>query len=336
MDSNLLERFRSSLTQHRDEVLAWLDSEQSQQKVHLGNTPVKDVLQVVSQLKDALERLNKGELGICEICHEEVDPERLELDYTANVCLSHLPEAQLRALERDLEMAGKVQRELLPRHLPSIPGMQVAVVGQPARIVGGDYYDFFTNDQGNQGLAIADVMGKGLPASMLMSNLQASLRILGPEYQDPVSIAKRLNELFLNNVKLIRFISIFIGMIDPESRSLVYCNAGHHPPLIWKNSSKQIKLLPPTGPAIGISPQPEFKAINISLDQDDVLLLYTDGIIEARNASGEDFGEVRLNNFLKKHHQLSAQELVNSLLAEVKHFSPRLDDDITLLTVKID
>jgi len=335
MDSNVLDRFRSSLTQHRDELLTWLDSGLSQQDIHLGNTPVQDVLKVVSQLKDALERLNHGKFGICEICHEEVDPERLELDYTANVCLDHLPEDQMRALEKDLEMASQVQRGLLPSDTPSIPGVDIAVATQPARIVSGDFFDFFRNQAGSQGLAIGDVMGKGLPASMLMSNLQASLRILGPEHQDPVKIARRLNELFLNNLKLIRFISIFIGFLQPDNRSFSYCNAGHHPPLLWKDSAKKIHTLLPTGPAIGISRQPVFKTDTISLDSGDTLLLYTDGIIEARNIFGEEFGDNRLNTFLQNHHKQTAHELVNNLLQEIRQFSPRLQDDITLLALRM-
>jgi sigma-B regulation protein RsbU (phosphoserine phosphatase) len=336
MDSNVLDRFRSSLTQHRDELLSWLDSGLSQQDIHLGNTPVQDVLQVVSQLKDALERLNQGKFGICEICHEEVDAQRLELDYTASVCLEHLPEEQMRALERDLEMASQVQRGLLPSDTPSIPGVDIAVVTLPARIVSGDFFDFFGNEAGSQGLAIGDVMGKGLPASMLMSNLQASLRILGPEHQDPVVIARRLNELFLNNLKLIRFVSIFIGFLQPDNRSFSYCNAGHHPPLLWKNSSRKIQLLLPTGPAIGISRQPVFNKATISLNPGDILLLYTDGIIEARNISREEYGDIRLNTFLQDHHKKSAREFVNYLLQDVKQFSPRLQDDITLLALKVE
>ena len=335
MDSNVLDRFRSSLTQHRDELLTWLDSGLSQQDIHLGNTPVKDVLQVVSQLKDALERLDHGKFGICDICQEEVDPERLELDYTASVCLEHLPEDQMRALEKDLEMASQVQRGLLPSDTPSIPGVDIAVATQPARIVSGDFFDFFRNQAGSQGLAIGDVMGKGLPASMLMSNLQASLRILGPEHQDPVMIARRLNELFLNNLKLIRFISIFIGFLQPDNRSFSYCNAGHHPPLLWKDSAKKIHTLLPTGPAIGISRQPVFKTDTISLDSGDTLLLYTDGIIEARNIFGEEFGDNRLNTFLQNHHKQTAHELVNNLLQEIRQFSPRLQDDITLLALRM-
>jgi len=336
MDNNVLDRFRSSLTQHRDELLTWLDSGLSQQDIHLGNTPVQDVLKVVSQLKDALERLNHGKFGICEICHEEVDPQRLELDYTANVCLEHLPEEQMRALERDLEMASQVQRGLLPSDTPSIPGVDIAVATQPARIVSGDFFNFFGNQAGLQGLAIGDVMGKGLPASMLMSNLQASLQILGPELQDPVMIARRLNELFLNNMKLIRFISIFLGFFQPDTKLLTYCNAGHHPPLLWKNSDNKIISLPPTGPAIGISRQPVYKSETISLEAGDILLLYTDGIIEARKDSGEEFGDLRLNTFLHDHHKQTAQEMVDELLQEVRQFSPRLQDDITLLVLRME
>lgn len=335
MDTKVLERFRSSLSQHRDELMAWLDQDYGQKSIRLGNTSIQNVLQVVLQLEDALERLDKGNFGICEVCHEDVETARLELDYTTTVCLEHLSEAQIRALEKDLEMVGQVQRDLLPRTPPQVPELEIAVASQPARIVGGDYYDFFTTKQGQTGIVIADVMGKGLPASMLMANLQACLRILGPESEDPIIITRRLNNLFHNNVKLIRFISIFIGIFQPETKKLLYCNAGHHPPLLWKNSSRRIHMLSPTGPAIGLSTTPEYRPSSVSLASDDTLILYTDGIVEARNQMGEEFGEIRLRNFLQTHHHQTVSEIVDSLMKKLKQFSQSFHDDVTLLAIKI-
>lgn len=335
MDSKVLERFRSSLSQHRDELMAWLDQDYDQKSIRLGNASIQNVLQVVLQLEDALEKLDKGNFGMCEVCHEDVETTRLELDYTTTVCLEHLSEEQIQALEKDLEMVGQVQRELLPRTAPQIPELDIAVATQPARIVGGDYYDFFTTRQDQTGIVIADVMGKGLPASMLMSNLQACLRILGPESEDPISVTRRLNKLFLNNVKLIRFISIFIGIFQPETKKLIYCNAGHHPPLLWENSSRQIHLLSPTGPAIGLSATPEYRESSVPLHSDDILLLYTDGIVEARNQMDEEFGENRLSKFLQTHHQQTASEIVGSLLTRLKLFSQSFQDDVTLLAIKV-
>lgn len=130
-------------------------------------------------------------------------------------------------------------------------------------------------------------MGKGLPASMLMSNLQASLRILGPEKNELHDVATRLNELFRFNLKLIRFISIFLGAVDKENRLIYYRNAGHHPPFLWNNSLQKVQLLNPTGPAIGLIPNAKFKSESIPFYSGDLLLLYTDGLVEARSSSGD-------------------------------------------------
>jgi len=329
-----LEKFRSSLTSHRDELIQWMNDQSTRKDVHLGGTSVNDVLKVISELKETLEKINRGSFGICEVCHEDVDTSRLEMDYTASVCLEHMNEVQRRSLERDLELAGKVQRQLLACCTPGLPGIQISVFSQPAQVVGGDYYDFFGYPDGSQGIVIADVMGKGLSASMLMSNLQASLRIIGPEYDDPAKIARRLNDLFLRNLKLIRFISIFMGILDPECRKLRYCNAGHHSPLLRKASSGEILTLQPTGPAIGLSPDPEYMSESVDIEPGDFLLLYTDGIIENRNRDNEEFGEERLKRFLAENHTQTADDFIPTLVKSAQAFSRELHDDVTLMALK--
>ena len=128
-------------------------------------------MQVISQLDDALKRINTGNFGKCEECSDnsDVEIERLEMDYTTCVCISHYSERQIRALERDLELAARVQKQLLPRCVPALSGIEIAAHTEPAHIVSGDYYDFLLCPDGSQGVVVADVMGKGLAASMLMS-----------------------------------------------------------------------------------------------------------------------------------------------------------------------
>jgi sigma-B regulation protein RsbU (phosphoserine phosphatase) len=179
-------------------------------------------------------------------------------------------------------------------------------------------------------------MGKGLPASMLMSNLQASLRILGPEYNDLSQLAERLNELFLYNTKLIRFISLFLGFIDENNRRLLYCNAGHHPPLLWQADYNAVQTLGPTGPAIGLTSQAVFYQETVSLNPGDILLLYTDGISEARNDAGDEFGEERIISFLKDQSGASAEVIQSGLFTVVKNYTAKIDDDATIMVVKVE
>lgn len=334
MDQEYFEKFRNELTQHRERLMEWLGGDAHHQDIHLGGHSTKEVLKAVSELKETLENIDKGNFGECHVCHETVDPELLELDYTHNICLSHYPEEQLRALENDLELASKVQRELLPCCVPSMSDIQIAFHAEPARIVGGDYFDFFASKNGNQGVAIADVMGKGLPASMLMSNLQASLRILGPQYEEVNSLMEKLNELFQRNLKLIRFITIFLATINTKSGTIDYCNGGHHPPILFESASGKIRWLKPTGPAIGLTRYADFKSETVNVDKSDLLVLYTDGLVESHNGNHEEFGEDRVASFVRENHIKTPEEIVKELRDKAAEFSGKFHDDLTLLAIK--
>ncbi len=335
MTDEALSKFRHALTTHRDELLEWLDSESPQKDVCLGDAAIKDVLEVVSEIKDALQCIENKRFGACKVCHEDVETERLELDYTTQICLDHYSQAQLRDLEGDLELAAKVQKELLPCCIPALPGIQISAHTNTARIVGGDYYDFFVFKEGAHGIALADVMGKGLPASMLMSNLQASLRILGPESDELHTLAGRLNDLFCHNLRLIKFISLFLAKIDMDNRILQYCNAGHHPAIWWEAAPGIIQLLNPTGPAIGLTKNPSFTSKELRFHSEDLFVFYTDGLVEARNSEGEEFGEDRLADFVKIHHDADSDLILEQLLNNVEKFATTFHDDVTTLLVKI-
>ncbi len=335
MDKKTLKKFHHVLSNHRELILEWLNEESIPKDVHLGKNTTSDVYQVLTDIKQALDKMDSGEFGKCKVCDGEVETERLELDYTTDICLDHYTKEQIRALEADLELAGRVQRELLPCCFPELPKIDIAIHAESARVVGGDYYDFFVNKDGAQGFVIADVMGKGLPASLLMANLQASLRILGPQYQSPHHILNRLNELFRNNLTLIRFISIFIGIIDTQSQILTFSNAGHHPPILWNNNKGNIQLLEPTGPAIGLTHDGSFQSSTIDLGSKDLILLYTDGLIELRNEEGLEFGEKRLVNFVKTHPKESAVSFIHDLQTTIKKYTKKLHDDLSVIVLRI-
>lgn len=335
MNDEQINIFQDNISQHRDELLKWLNSDSDDKNIHLGTSKVSEVLQIVSELKDVLEKIEQKKYGICEVCHGKVETEQLEQDCTRTVCLACYSDEQLHALERDLELAAKVQQQLLPCCVPSLKNINISVMSEPASIVGGDYYDFFNCKNGFQGLVVGDVMGKGLPASMLMSNLQASLRLLGPDYHDLGQLATRLNDLFVFNAKLIRFISLFLGLIDGDNEQLVYCNAGHHPPLLWQKATNSVQALSPTGPAIGLTSQATFYQETVNFNQGDILLIYTDGISEARNDSSVEFGEERIINYIKEHNGQPAKDIQSGLLATVKQFASKIDDDATIMVVKV-
>jgi hypothetical protein len=341
MDANIVNRFRDVFTNRSRILKEWLNSS-NEHKAQVclgleGNTPCEEDISIIPEIDKALERIDNDEFGICTVCHEHVEPEVLEFDFTKEVCLDHYSEAEKRLLERDLEMAAKLQRQLLPHQLPSVNGIQFAVHTEAAGIVGGDYFDFFCGTDNMQGIVIADVMGKGLPASMLMANLQASLRILGPENDNMSELAGRINELFRFNAKLTGFISMFIGKLNSNTGLFEYCNAGHNPPIYYEAATKSVKLLKPTGPAIGLITESKYTLDTIKLSEGDILLLYTDGATESRNEDNEEFGLERLTCFVKDSAGLSADKLLSNLKDKLKSFTyGESFDDITLLVVKKD
>lgn len=334
MNEHALNHFHEHLAQHRDVLQELLGKEDAEAKNLLRDTSVSDIIALLDEFKGLLVKIEQKDFGKCVVCQGEIELERLEQDCTTSVCLECYSEEQLRELERDLELAAKVQKQLLPTYVPSIDGIEFSVRYKSAQVVGGDYHDFFILKNGQQGFVIGDVMGNGLAASMLMSNLQASLRILGPDYDRLENLAKHLNRLFRYNLKLIRFISLILGSIDIEKHLLYYCNAGHNAPLFWDNTNHDIRWLKPTAPAIGIIAEPEFGLNVLSFHPGDLLLLYTDGLIEARNHEKYEFGENRLAAFLRENHKLTSDRFLDKLWNYVKDFTAHPIDDTTAMVLK--
>jgi len=342
MDSKLLNKFKQRLQNHRDNLKEWLSTNSPETERILccdcGEQLNRQIIEeelVTNKIEEVIDRIDCGEFGKCTLCDGEVEEERLTLDYTTSVCLDHYSDNQLRDLERNLELAAKVQQQLLPYKTPPLPGIQLAVRSEPSEIVGGDYFDFFSFRKNMQAFAIADVMGKGIPASMLMSNLQASLRILGPENNKLEKTVTRLNELFRYNLKTIKFITLFAAAIDTKNNTLLYCNAGHNPALWFKPESKIFEFLEPTGPALGILSEPDYSSEQINFQSGDILLFYTDGLTEAMNGSDE-FGEERLQNILQENSNKTAQQILAEIFQAVKEFSTNNRDDQTALLIKVE
>lgn len=340
MNKKVLNRFRNELTRQKKNLLEWLGRADQEKKAvvccsidGVGSTP--ENIPKISEINRALDRIDKGDFGKCEKCDEEVELKRLELDFTTCVCLDHYSTDQIDELERDLEMAAKVQQHLFPCCFPALDGLEMAVLAEPAKIVGGDYFDFFRYAEMTQGLAIADVMGKGVSASMLMANLQASIRILGTEHDKLDDLAFHLNKLFQHNLKLIRFITLFLAAVDTSNRKLYYCNAGHNPALWWSSNTQSAQWLKPTGPAIGINPEAQYVSESISIGEGDLIILYTDGLVEAKNDSRQEFGTERLTEFTRRHHEESPELFISNLKKHVLDYAGSIHDDMTMMVLKV-
>jgi sigma-B regulation protein RsbU (phosphoserine phosphatase) len=244
-------------------------------------------------------------------------------------------ELEKRRLEEELNLAQKIQQDLLPKDIPTIMGFDIAAVNIPSRQVGGDYFDIIPLPENRMGLAIADVSGKGAGAALLMANLQASLRALVQNNQSIPDMLFRLNNLIHKNTALDRFITFFYGELDIRNRTFVFCNAGHNPPYCV-DSKGRIRELSTGGIVLGMLPDMTFEIESIDADSFDRILLYTDGITEAQNKSDEEFGEERLKKFIQAGGKSTSRELIEKLVEAVKQFSGNAvqSDDMTVVAVQ--
>ncbi|HKO96759.1 MAG TPA: SpoIIE family protein phosphatase [Pyrinomonadaceae bacterium] len=236
--------------------------------------------------------------------------------------------------EQELADAGEIQKALLPKELPSIKGLEVATAWQPVRTVGGDYFDVFKFDETRTGFCIADVAGKGMPAALLMSNVQAVLKSLASATRGPGKLLARVNSVVCENIVLNRFISCFYGVLDVPKRKLTFANAGHYPPILVRDTG--CERLMQGGPVLGVFPQQDFQQHEVELRSGDALVLYTDGVTEATNADGEEFGEDRLQQLLCTGQHLNADEMRERVMSAVSEFSNgSFDDDVTLMVLRV-
>lgn len=245
-------------------------------------------------------------------------------------------------LQKEMQLAQDIQQTLLPMSFPELDGYELASYYEAAKEVGGDYYDFVEVDKDTLGIAVADVSGKGVPGSLVMTMIRTALRTEARGMKDAAEVLTRVNDFISNDIKKGMFVTVFYLIIDSKRRSINYASAGHNPMILYRNSTKKTYYLNPKGFPIGIQlPQKDLfkKSIDsetIELAKDDILLLYTDGITEAMNANRDLFGEERLQDVLRNNGHLSAKDFVEKLKLSIYSFTegnPQYDD-ITLVTVK--
>lgn len=238
--------------------------------------------------------------------------------------------------EREIAEAKEIQERLLPREIPQVAGYEIATSWQSARVVSGDYFDVLALGQNMLGLCIADVAGKGIPAALLMSNLQAAVRGLSSPSLAPDALCNNLNSLVWRNTHTDRFITLFYAHLEGKTRRLCYANAGHNPPIVLRRDGSQERLQEGGG-VLGVFETQNFDLGTVDLSPGDRLVLFTDGVTEASNREDEEFGEQRLLALLEKHRALPAGAIKEKIAAAISEFSGgHLTDDATLLVVGVE
>jgi sigma-B regulation protein RsbU (phosphoserine phosphatase) len=237
--------------------------------------------------------------------------------------------------QRELDDAREIQAGLLPHSLPLLPGIRLAASWRPARIVAGDYDDVLPLGEGLAALCIADVTGKGMPAALLVSNLQATVKAFATADLPPRRLCERVNQVMSANIAPGRFITFFYGLLDAQRRTLAYVNAGHNPPIIL-HADSTVHWLDIGGLLLGVFPEATYEEAVVELWPGDRLLVYTDGVTEAGSAAGKLFGEERLVEALRSAAS-DPKEMQRVVLEAAAAFcGGEFEDDATVIAAVVD
>ena len=234
---------------------------------------------------------------------------------------------------RELDEARRIQRKLLPSTMPALEGWEVAVSWQPASGVGGDCFDAISFGPARLGLSIADVVGKGIPAALLMANLQAAVRAFATNTTEPAELCQQVNRILCGHIAEGRFISFFYCIVDHDESTLTFANAGHYPPILIR-ADGTVERLGTGGAVLGVFPEGGYEQGRVALRGGDRIILYTDGITDVCNAADEEFGDARLVDLAVANRGCSAPALQARLANAVDAFSDgRFQDDATLIVL---
>jgi phosphoserine phosphatase RsbU/P len=242
-------------------------------------------------------------------------------------------------LRRDVALAVEVQRRLLPERSPETSIGELAAYTLPARSVGGDYYDFLQVGDKRIGIALADIAGKGVAAALIMSVVQASLRVLSAEGNMSLpDLAAKMNRFLHRSTGSSSYATFFYAQVDEQTRQLRYVNAGHNPPFLLRRDDSSVETLTRGGMIIGLFPHATYEEGTVDLRSGDVLIVFTDGVTEALNPGEEEFGEDRLKALLQRVAPLPVQEMSAQIAEELRQWIDTADqhDDLTFVVLKVD
>ena len=293
-----------------------------------------ELTRLLHEVDAALHRMDSGVFGLCEVCHDPVEPERLLADPLVRVCLGDLTPREQRALEDDLELAARIQTGLLPERSQRIDGWEVAYHYQPAGAVSGDYCDLIKGEDGALHFVLGDVSGKGVAASMLMAHLHAMFRTLISINLPLEQMVERASRVFCDSTLPTQYATLVYGRAKPNGEVQI-CNAGHLPPLLVQKGT--VTRIDATGLPIGVFCSESFSCTSFQMQPGDSLFLYTDGFSEGSDLSGQEFGIDRLSLLLQEQKADSRPgRLLDLTLGELKTFAQGRApfDDLTLMAIQ--
>lgn len=330
-----LEHFRDLLIERQQSVIDWLENPAA---AHAEE--VDKARELLGEIRRALARVEDHSFGTCTVCRQSVELHRLEVQPLAQVCLGCISKEEQDRLEDDLFLANRIYRALLPQTATEIDGFDVAVRMAEARYVGGDYFDFLPPSAAvsSHRIVVADIMGKGIAAGLMMSNVQGALRILAETHASPAALVSNLNQWFCRNIPLTKFVSLVCLAVECRENGparLVYANAGHPAPIVVRRDGS-LETLQQTGAVIGVREDFGYDEAETILGPGDLLMLYTDGIIEAASPEGDMYNEDRLMGFLQPRRSHDLTTLLADLVTNVKAFAVKaqLDDDYIALAIR--
>lgn len=290
---------------------------------------------LLREIKAAIERLSEADsYGVCQVCHDLIGQAAMNADPLARNCLRCLTPQQLAELEDDLDRAWLIQGELLPKQNLKFNGWEVSYHYQPAGPVSGDYCDLISMDSGDLYFLIGDVSGKGVAASLLMGRLHAIFRSLIGSGLGVRELVERANHLFADTTMRPYYATLVCGKAATDGHVEI-CNAGHCAPLFINGGG--VSAIAATGLPVGMFCQERYESAHLDLRRGDRLLLYTDGLSEARDRTNEEYGNRRLKSFLGSCAGLPAATVVNRLVEDVREFSSGLPvfDDLTVMAIEM-
>jgi phosphoserine phosphatase RsbU/P len=292
-----------------------------------------DVQRLLGEIDEALRRIELGTFGLCETCHDTIETDRLIADPLTRFCLDHLTPREQQALQHDLDLASRIQLELLPKADSALDGWQIAYHYQAAGPVSGDYCDLLPGPRGDTYFLVGDVAGKGVAAAMVMSHLSAMLRTLISIGLPLPELMQRASRVLCESTLPTHYATLVCGRAS-TSGEIEICNAGHPPPLVVRRGA--VTEIPATSLPIGMFCAEEFTCTAVRLQPADTMLLYTDGVIEAQNAAGADYGLERLRAFATAPLADTPRAVVDACVRDLGRFvGGRMPtDDVTVMALR--
>jgi sigma-B regulation protein RsbU (phosphoserine phosphatase) len=290
------------------------------------------LVHLLHELNSALERMDRGTYGVCQAC-DGVMTKDIVVDPLARYCLECLTSDEARALQDDLDSVSKVQFEMLPKHDFCFNGWEACYHYEAVGPVSGDYCDLLSADNGDLFFLFGDVAGKGIAASMLMAHLSATFRSLITVNLPVNQLVERANKVFSESTMPAYFATLVCGRAT-SSGEVELCNAGHLPPLLIRGG--EVTAIEATGLPLGLFCREQYSVASLTLEKDDSLLLYTDGLTEARDPLDGEYGSERLLRLAGAYRSLAPQQLVEACLEDVRSFrsgAPRTDD-LTVMAIR--